>query len=137
MHLQRYMDIVIDGVQPLRITFERGGRGKAYTAPTKWFMESYEPQDDRFSNHAVRKYFILKNAEQNAPSPADKLPEGFSYGDTINLDWSQPITKDSWERNDWPFSRKFEGSIPDDVASDYNYDDYIALRLADTYLLKA
>ena len=137
MHLQRYMDIKIGGLQPLQITFQRGGRGKAYTAPTQFFMDSYEPQDDRYSNYAVRKYFILQNAEQNAPNPSDKLPPGYEFGDTIKLHWSVPLTKDNWEVNDWPYSRKFEGSIPDDVASDYNYDDYIVVRLADTYLLKA
>lgn len=137
MHLGRYMDIVIDGVQPLQITFERGGRGKAYTAPTQWFMNSYEPQDDRFSNYALRKYFILKNAEENAPFSADRLPPGYSYGDTIKLNWNEPLTHNNWEVDDWPYSRKYEGSIPDNVASDFNYDDYIALRLADTYLLKA
>ncbi len=137
LHLQRYMDIKIGKVQPLQITFERGGRGKAYTAPTKWFMEIYEKKDDRFSNHAVRQWFILNTAEQNTPAKADKLPEGYSYGDTIKLDWSVPLDAATWERNNWPFSRKHEGSIPDDVASDFNYDDYIAMRLADTYLLKA
>ena len=137
MHLQRYMDIKIGGVQPLQITFERGGRGKAYTAPTKWFMESYEKNDERFSNHAVRKYFILQTADQNTPAKADKLPPGYHYGDTIKLNWDKPLTPTAWQRNDWPFSRKHEGSIPDDVTSDFNYDDYIAVRLADTYLLKA
>ena len=137
MQLQRYMDIKIGAVNPLQITFERGGRGKAYTAPTQWFMESFEPQDDRFSNHAVRQYFILKTAEQNAPSPSDKLPEGYAFGDTIKLNWSNPLTAENWQVKDWPYSRKFEGSIPDNVASDFNYDDYIAVRLADTYLLKA
>ena len=73
LHLQRYMDIKIGGVQPLQITFERGGRGKAYTAPTKWFMEIYEKKDDRFSNHAVRQWFILKTADQNTPAKADKI----------------------------------------------------------------
>lgn len=137
MHLQRYMDIKIGGIRPLQITFERGGRGKAYTAPTKWFMESYEEQDERFSNHAIRKYFILNTSDQNTPHQADKLPPGYSYGDTIKLNWANPITPGAWQRNDWPYSRKHEGSIPDDVTSDFNYDDYIALRLADTYLLKA
>ena len=137
MHLQRYMDINIGGVRPLQITFERGGRGKAYTAPTKWFMESYEENDERFSNHAVRKYFILKTSDQNNPAQADKLPPGYSFGDTIKLKWGNPITPTAWQRNDWPYSRKHEGTIPDDVTSDYDYDDYIALRLADTYLLKA
>jgi hypothetical protein len=131
------MDIKIGKVQPLQITFERGGRGKAYTAPTKWFMEIYEKKDDRFSNHAVRQWFILNTADQNTPAKADKLPEGYAYGDTIKLNWTVPLDAATWERNNWPFSRKHEGSIPDDVASDFNYDDYIVLRLADTYLLKA
>ena len=100
-------------------------------------MESFEPQDDRFSNHAVRQFFILKTAEQNAPSPTDKLPTGYAFGDTIKLNWSNPLTAENWQVKDWPFSRKFEGSIPDNVASNYNYDDYIAVRLANTYLLKA
>ncbi len=47
-HQGRYMDINIDGVAPLQITYDRGGRGKSYTAPTKWAIEIYnDPNDDR------------------------------------------------------------------------------------------
>src|SRR5690606_40389991 len=98
------------------------------------FVDSYEPQDGRASNYSIRKWFILKDAEQNAPFSADRLPPGYAYGDTIKFNWSEAITPGSWARDDWPYSRKHEGSTPDDVASDFNYDDYIAVRLADTYL---
>jgi hypothetical protein len=131
------MDIKIGGVVPLQITYERGGRGKAYTAPTKFAIDLYEKQDDRGSNYAMRKYFILKDATGNAPYPADKLPPNYHYGDTIWLKWSNDLTAATWQRTDWPYSRKVEGTNPDNVTQSANFDDYIALRLADTYLLKA
>lgn len=136
-HQGRFMDIKIGGVVPLQITYERGGRGKAYTAPTKFAIDLYEKVDDRGSNYAMRKYFILKDAAGNAPYPADKLPPTYHYGDTIWLKWSNDLTPATWQRTDWPYSRKVEGTNPDNVTQSPNFDDYIALRLADTYLLKA
>ncbi|HLN53644.1 MAG TPA: RagB/SusD family nutrient uptake outer membrane protein [Lentimicrobium sp.] len=136
-HQGRFMDIKIGGVVPLQITYERGGRGKAYTAPTKFAIDLYEKQDDRGSNYAMRKYFILKDAAGNAPYPADKLPPTYHYGDTIWLRWTNDLTPATWQRTDWPYSRKVEGTNPDNVTQSPNFDDYIALRLADTYLLKA
>jgi hypothetical protein len=136
-HQGRFMDIKIGGVVPLQITYERGGRGKAYTAPTKWAIDIYEKQDDRGSNYAMRKYFILKDAAGNAPFPADKLPPTYHYGDTIWLKWSNDLTPATWQRTDWPYSRKVEGTNPDNVTQSPNFDDYIAVRLGETYLLKA
>lgn len=136
-HLGRYMDIKIGSVVPLEITHERGGRGKAYTALTKWAIDLYEPQDDRGSNYVLRKFFILKDAQANSPYPADKLPVGYNYGDTLWLDWSKELTADTWQRTNWPYSRKVEGTNPENVTQSPNFDDYIALRLADTYLLRA
>jgi hypothetical protein len=136
-HLGRFMDIKIGSVVPLQITYERGGRGKAYTAPTKWAIDNYEKQDVRGSNYAMRKYFILNDAAKNAPYPADKLPVNYHYGDTIWLNWSVDLTEATWQRANWPYSRKVEGTNPTNVTQSPNYDDYIALRLADTYLLKA
>jgi hypothetical protein len=136
-HLGRYMDIKIGNVIPLQITYERGGRGKAYSALTKWAIDAYEPQDDRASNYAIRKFFILKDAAQNAPYAADKLPVGYKYGDTIWLNWDNDLTPTNWQKNDWPYSRKADGTNPNNVTQSPNFDDYIAVRLADTYLLKA
>ena len=136
-HQGRFMDIKINGVVPLQITYERGGRGKAYTAPTKWAIDLYAPNDDRGSNYAIRKFFILKDATGNAPYPADKLPPNYHFGDTLKLNWTNDLTAATWMRADWPYSRKVEGTNPDNVTESPNFDDYIALRLADTYLLKA
>jgi hypothetical protein len=136
-HSSRYDLISIGGVQPLQITVERGGRGIARMSFTKWALDIYEPQDDRFSQTAVRKYFILSDASQNSPAPADRLPPGYHYGDTIKLDWSQDITPTYRNVFTWPFSRKFESALPNDLTASRSYDDQIYLRLADTYLLKA
>lgn len=136
-HQGRFMDIKIGGVVPLQITYERGGRGKAYTAPTKWAIDIYEKNDDRGSNYVMRKFFILKDAAGNAPYPADKLPPTYHYGDTIKLKWSVDLTYPTWNRTDWPYSRKVEGTNPDNVVQSANFDDYIQVRLGETYLLKA
>lgn len=137
-HLGRYMDIAIDGLKPLTITYDRGGRGKSYTAPTKWAIDIYnDPNDDRGLNYILRKFIILRDAEGNAPYPADKLPPGYQYGDTIWFNWTVDLTPETWRQPAWPYSRKVEGTDPNNVTMSPNYEDYIVLRLADTYLLKA
>lgn len=133
----RYNEIVIDGLRAIQFTNERGGRGKAYFGATKWWIDSYEPQDDRASNYILRKFFILRDAAYNAPEPADLLPDGLSYGDTIWLDWSEPISASHRSVTYWPYSRKFEGTDPDNMRASFAWTDLIYLRLADTYLLKA
>lgn len=129
--------ISIEGVNPLQFTPERGGRGLSRIALTKWAIELYEPQDDRTSSYAMRRYYILKNAEQNAPAEADRLPPGYNYGDTIHLSWEDDLTSVSNRRIDWPFSRKFESTPVTDLQDAYQYNDQVYLRLAETYLLKA
>ncbi|WP_321373406.1 RagB/SusD family nutrient uptake outer membrane protein [uncultured Draconibacterium sp.] len=136
-HGCRYDLINIDGVTPLEITFDRGGRNKSYFAPTKFAIDLYEDQDERGSNFAIRKFFILKDEVENAPLRGDDLPPGYSYGDTIWNDWSEDLTADHNKVANWPWSRKADGTDPNDVRSDYNFNDQVYLRLADTYLLKA
>ena len=125
----------------IKFTYARGGRGKSYFSPTRWWINSYEPQDDRAQNYIMRKFFILKNEVDNGPGDgADILPDStWNYGDTIWLDWSeanQP-TAEHTDVPNWPFSRKGEGTDPDDMQADFGWSDQIYLRLADTYLLKA
>jgi len=137
-HNGRYFAMQINGVTPFQLTVERGGRGVARMSMTKWALELYEPQDDRGSDFAIRKYFVFKDAQQNAPFPADILPPGYSYGDTILLDQTNDITPGTTLRVDWPYSRKAEaGSNPSDLAGGNRYNDFVYLRLAETYLLKA
>jgi len=133
----RYNEWVINGKRAFQYTYDRGGRGKAYFSPTKWWMDSYEPQDERASNYILRKFFILKDASANAPYPADLVPSGYNYGDSIWLDWSQELTKSHRSQPNYPYSRKGEGTDPDNMQADFSWVDQIYLRLADTYLLKA
>lgn len=136
-HISRYNAIRINGVNPFPFTIERGGRGLGRNSLTKFAIDLYEEGDDRGSDYALRKYFILRSAEENAPAPADVLPDGYAYGDTIHLDWSQDISSTSRGLVNWPFSRKVEYVDPDNISGDHDFKDQIHLRLADTYLLKA
>ena len=134
----RYEKLKVDGVTPLQLTVERGGRGITRIAVTKYALDVYEPQDDRYSNFVIRKYFILKDATQNNPNVADNLPPGYSYGDTIKMNLDQDITTTNRGTvYDWPFIRKFESGMAEDISRSGQYNDQVYLRLADTYLLKA
>ena len=72
------------GVKALTYTAERGGRGKSYFAPTKWWLDSYEKQDDRAQNYILRTSFTSEGCNTNAvPELPTVLPAGYNYGDTI------------------------------------------------------
>jgi hypothetical protein len=137
IHLSRFWNISINGVRPLVHTYERGGLGYSRFTFTKWALDNYEPQDDRFSHHAIRKFYVLGDAETNSPYPADNLPSGYNYGDTIWCSWNPDITYTTRARFDWPFSRKAEGVDPENMNERYMNTDQVYLRLADTYLLKS
>jgi hypothetical protein len=139
-----YNSIKIGGVAPLQYTVQRGGRGKAYFGATKWWIDSYENTDDRAQNYILRTSFRLQTLEENNIGytgtgflPADKLPPGYNYGDTIWLNWDEDITATRYKVNDWPYSRKGEGTSTIDVQADFAWTDQIYIRLADTYLLRA
>lgn len=136
-HTTRYGDISIGGVRPLQFTIERGGRGQSRMALTKYAIDNYEPQDHRGSNYAIRKYFILGDATRNAPAPADRLPAGYQYGDTIWNDWKKDIDFPTRTRRNWPFSRKWDETEVTNMEQEGQYNDQVYLRLAETYLVKA
>jgi len=136
-HISRYNDIKIGGKTPLEITEERGGRPRARMSMTKWALNLYEDDDDRNSEYAIRRFFILKDASENDTGIADVLPDGFSFGDTIFLSSEEPITSSSRNRRNWPFSRKWDSADPLDINGAAQFDDQAYLRLGETYLLKA
>lgn len=143
IHASRYADMVIGGVRPLRDTYERGGHGATRMSLTNWAIGIYEPQDDRASQYAMRKFYILNDATANAPYPADRLPPGYHYKDTIWCDWGKTvgvneITSANRINVRRPFMRKVEGCDPNNPGSDGGQaNDQVYLRLAETYLLKA
>ncbi len=135
--MSRYMSIQVDGVLPFQITVDRGGRPQSWIGMTKFAMDLYEIQDDRYSDYAIKKHMVFKTAEQNAPQAADILPPGYNYGDTLHFDWSEDISTTRFGVHDWPWSRKIEGTDPNNPAQTYQYNDIVYMRLAETYLLKA
>ncbi|WP_270089094.1 RagB/SusD family nutrient uptake outer membrane protein [Sphingobacterium sp. SYP-B4668] len=136
-HISRYNSIKVNGINPLKFSVERGGRGLGRNSLTKFAIDLYEPQDHRGSEYAIRKFFILRNAVQNAPAEADLLPTGYQYGDTLHLDWKTDISETNNALVNWPYSRKVEYTDSENIAGDLDYKDQIYLRLADTYLLYA
>lgn len=136
-HNSRYADVSVKNIRPLQYTVDRGGRGRSRMSLTKWGIDNYEKKDHRGSNFAIRKYFILQDAVKNAPAVADKLPSGYQYGDTIHLKWATDISATARNKNDWPFSRKWESTPVSNLQADMQYNDQVYLRLAETYLIKA
>lgn len=151
-HASRYADMNVNGVRPLTNTVARGGRGSTRMSISKFGLELYKwpnsgPitkediihfKDDRMSPYAISWFYILNDAEANAPYEADNLPPGYQYGDTIWTSWNEPITFDTRVRVTWPWSYKVSSGVnprnPDGGAS---YGDQLYLRLAETYLIKA
>ena len=136
-HISRYNSIKIGTVNPFRFNVERGGRGLGRNSLTKFAIDLYSNEDDRGNEFAIRKFFILRNAAENAPAEADILPTGYKYGDTIRLNWTKDIAPGNVGLANWPYSRKVEYTDPENISGDLDFKDQIHLRLADTYLLKA
>jgi hypothetical protein len=101
------------------------GRGIGRLSPTKWAIDLYEPQDDRGSQFALRKYLIYNNKST--------LPKGKALGDTLWLEWDKETGNDPL----WPSTRKWDWINDVDPSGGYQYNDQPYLRLAETYLLLA
>ncbi len=98
---------------------EYGGRGIGRAGITAWVFSIYEPQDDRFSEYAIRKSYVDRS------------------GNTIVCD----MAKNRMVSNNhkWASTRKWDWTFDDPAryGESYSYADQTYLRLADTYLLLA
>lgn len=98
---------------------EYGGRGIGRAAITAWAFSIYEPQDDRFSEYAVRKKYVdRKGTEINCHMLKGQMVKS-------NDKWA------STRKWDWTFED------PKRWNDAFAYGDQVFLRLADTYLLLA
>jgi starch-binding outer membrane protein, SusD/RagB family len=122
----RHWTINIGGKTPIAISLENGGRGEGRFAATKFALDLYENGDDRFSDFAFRKYWLINNPAQ--------IPAGRALGDTIRLNWS---SGESRNNNQMPHCRKWDWANPLNHLENETYNDLIYLRLAETYLLLA
>lgn len=123
--MRRYWVNRYYNIRGVQVSEEYGGRGIGRLSPTAWAINLYEPQDDRGSNFAIRKFYLYNN-------PAN-LPAGKNIGDTIKLSW----TTERLNNATWPSTRKWDWVDPLNVSVAGQYGDQPYLRLADTYLLLA
>ncbi|KEO72687.1 RagB/SusD family nutrient uptake outer membrane protein [Anditalea andensis] len=100
-------------------TPENGGRGIGRLAITAWAFSIYEPQDHRFSEFAVKKYYIGNN------------------GDTIRTQTAP--SQMNINNNRWASTRKWDWTYNDPNLwnANYAFADQVYLRVAETYLLLA
>lgn len=98
---------------------EYGGRGIGRAAITAWVFSIYEPQDDRFSEYAIRKSYVDRN------------------GRTIVCDMNASAMTTNNHR--WASTRKWDWTFEESSrwGESYAYGDQTYLRIADTYLLLA
>jgi hypothetical protein len=91
----------------------------------------YEPFDDRYSEHCVRKYFIYpKDGDENATEYDTLIYTNMKYDKPDDLE----------NHYEWPCVRKWEYVDPyvfENAGRGSQYDDQIYMRLAETYLLAA
>jgi hypothetical protein len=114
-------------IKGVAISAEYGGRGIGSDAPTAWAIDNYEPQDDRGSIYAIRKFYLYNTTTA--------LPAGKQLGDTVYLKWKTGTeSTTSW---DWPSTRKWDWMDPSNPTGEFAYGDQPYLRLAETYLLLA
>lgn len=142
--VNRYNSIKAGGKTPINYSIENGGRGIGRAGATKYALSLYEPTDDRGSIHAWRWYWIMNNpsslpsGSNNNPTCANPGYTGGQIGDTVKLSTycDEPLPNSSTVQN-WPNTRKWDWSHPDDVQISSNSNDQVYLRLAETYLLLA
>ncbi len=105
-----------------------GGKGAGRYSITAPAFSWYEPQDDRFSEYAIKKTLVM-------PDDAGVL----QVVRTTTTDHT--ITEGKYDLDNylWPSTRKWEWVNPifEQASSSDQYNSIIYLRLSDTYLLLA
>ncbi|CAH8284089.1 putative outer membrane starch-binding protein [Mariniflexile fucanivorans] len=105
-----------------------GGKGTGRLSVTDSAFGWYGSTDDRYSEYAVKKYYIF---------PTDDSATSFNIIGTTKMVYSKP---DDLEDNFlWPWVRKWEYNDPlfENASKNGQYDDQMFMRLAETYLLAA
>ncbi|MFC2080930.1 RagB/SusD family nutrient uptake outer membrane protein, partial [Bacteroidota bacterium] len=146
------------GRSRLANTEVRGGKGLGYLLPTSFALKLYisssegDKQDQRASEHALRRYFILSEGDVISDKLNVYLGRPWQVGDTI---WCSPLgggpagdpitsggynfymLSDGRNKNDWPYSLKWTQADAGLPIAKPQHNDQIYMRLAETILLKA
>ncbi|GAA3619289.1 RagB/SusD family nutrient uptake outer membrane protein [Flavivirga jejuensis] len=106
-----------------------GGKGAGRISVSDAAFDWYESFDDRYSEHAVKKYYIY---------PADEGATTFDIIKYTSTDFDED--SDLEDNYIWPWVRKWEYNDPvvfGNASNASQYDDQMFMRLAETYLLAA
>jgi hypothetical protein len=108
-----------------------GGKSSGRLSVSDSAFNWYEPFDDRYSEHCVRKYYIYpKDGDENATEYDTLIYTNMNYDDPEDLE----------DHLEWPCVRKWEYNDPfvfENASRSGQYDDQLFMRLAETYLLAA
>ncbi|MEE4286490.1 MAG: RagB/SusD family nutrient uptake outer membrane protein [Mariniphaga sp.] len=129
-HSDYRKDSKLKKVDDLNVLFTyNGGKGAGRLSVSDSAFAWYEPFDDRYSEHAVKKYYIY---------PKDASATEFDTLRYTNMDYDEP--DDLEDHFLWPWVRKWEYNDPyilENAGRAGQYDDQLFMRLAETYLLAA
>lgn len=129
-HSDYRKDSKLKKVDDLNILFTyNGGKGAGRLSVSDSAFAWYEPFDDRYSEHAVKKYYIY---------PKDASATEFDTLRYTNMDYDEP--DDLEDHFLWPWVRKWEYVDPyilENAGRAGQYNDQLFMRLAETYLLAA
>lgn len=119
----------------LKVYEYNGGKGAQRAAITKWAYELYEDQDIRNDQYSMTKYILFPNKEN--PSQIDTLlyTHISEFDDTFYQTEKEEGTGGA--SAEWPYTRKWDYVNPSDPKGVNSYNDFIYLRLAETYLVYA
>ena len=116
----------------LNWTVERGGRGQDRLCATQYILNDlYEENDNRYSSHAWRKFFVV--SEDDKPD-LNSAYSSYEVGDTI---WMKTRADYSSRQSFLVNTRKWDWTHDLKLKETYGYNDHLYLRLANTYLLVA
>lgn len=108
---------------------EWGGRGVFRMGINPWAYTLYEKNDDRYSEYAIRKYYVV-DLQYRTGTKSDTLYTKLSL--PANYNWQkQDHALASTRKWDWSFND------PTRYSEGPQYNDQPYLRLAETYLLMA
>jgi len=106
-----------------------GGKGAGRASVSDSAFAWYEEFDDRYSYHAVKKFYIYPNEESTS---------GFDTLLFTHMDYDDPEGPN--QHHQWPWVTKWEYVDPfvlENAGRAGQYNDQMFMRLAETYLLAA